>query len=75
MSNNNHTPPIAGEPFNQSRTCEIHKQLIDAALTIGGIAELAQWASMALAERIAAKHQTVSGMTVGDLIQLAGGAE
>lgn len=74
MSTRDYTPPIAGGPFTPHQTCEIHKQLIEASLAIGGIAELAQWASMALAEHIAAKHGSINKMTVGELSQMGGGA-
>lgn len=72
MSNDDYTrPAIAGGPFKSSQVCEIHKELIEASIVIGSIAELAQWATMALAEYIATRHQSISSMTVGELVQIA----
>lgn len=68
MSNTHFTPPIHGGPFNP--VCEIHKELIDAALTIGGIAEMAQWATLDLAERIKKTGKDVFNLTVAELMNL-----
>ncbi len=73
MSDTNNNPPISGGPFSHEQVCRTHKALIDASLEIGAIAESAHWASMALAERLAAQNLTVSELTVAELIAYSGG--
>ena len=68
MSKDHSTPSIAGGPFNPF--CEIHKDLIEASIAIGGIADLAQWATMELAERINKTGKDVFNLTVAELMSL-----